>query len=329
MHLTNVYVDSIQQVAVSELLTNTTSLWSVRRSTDTTSEDEDAQCQLLSSCALCISSLVLSLKARCLHLLPQIVGPLIEGLKSVNRAGTKDQSVINFQLAVLRLISTIAEMLPGFLLPHLPLIFSADALPATSLQDSDDSVIAASKQLELSLATKTPARQLIPCVSNALVKTLANRQGWQEACVVLRVMNATIENSSRSDLTSVVGKIFNGLVTAYACEGDAEGTTKLLANANTCLLSLVMKLSETQLRPLYARLREWRGGIEGEGSLYSRRYAFWSLSAELSKALKSIFFPCLTSVIADVVDELVSMLLESCSRIKITSVLSPAMYAFL
>ena len=38
-----------------------------------------------------------------------------------------------------------------------------------------------------------------------------------------------------------------------------------------------------------------------------RRYAFWSLSAELSKNLRSIFLPCLISVITDVIDELVSL----------------------
>lgn len=211
--------------------------------------------------------------------------------------------MINFQLAILRTISIIAEVLPGFLLPHLPLIFSSDALPAASLVDSDHSIVAASKQLEVSLATKTPVRQLIPCLSNALAKTLSqkgNSEGWEEACTILRAMGTALENSTRADLTSVVGKIFNGLVSAYACEGDAESTIQLLQNANKCLLSLVMKLSETQLRPLYARLREWRGDIS------SRRYAFWSLSAELSKALKSIFFPSLTSVITDLVDELVS-----------------------
>lgn len=275
---------------------------------------EDAECQLLSSCTLCISSLVANLKARCLHLLPRIVKPLVESLKSINaslRSNEKNQSLVNFQLAILRTISIIAEVLPGFLLPHLPLIFSNDALPAASFKScSDHSVIVASQQLELSLATKTPVRQLVPCLSNALVKTLTQQNsggGWEEACIILRVMNASVGNCSRSDLTSVIGKIFNGLVSAYAKEGDAESTSQLLQNANTCLLTLVMKLSETQLRPLYARLREWRGNIDGSESLSSRRYAFWSLSAELSKALKSIFFPCLTSVLSDVVDELVSV----------------------
>jgi phosphatidylserine/phosphatidylglycerophosphate/cardiolipin synthase-like enzyme len=126
-------------------------------------------------------------------------------------------------------------------------------------------------------------------------------------------MNIARENVAKSDLTPVVGKVFNGLVTTYAHEGDEKSTTQLLLGANKCLLSLVMKLSEAQLRPLYARLREWRGNIDGNkgsSALSSRRYAFWSLSAELSKALKSIFFPCLTSVISDVIDELVSRYYE-------------------
>ena len=87
---------------------------------------------------------------------------------------------------------------------------------------------------------------------------------------------------------------------------------------------MVMKLSEAQLRPLYARLREWKGigglddGEHDEKQTFSpssvlsslgvtRRYAFWSLSAALGKELRSIFLPLLTSVISDVVDELVSL----------------------
>jgi hypothetical protein len=271
---------------------------------------------------------VASLKARCLHLLPQIIKPLVEALKSTNATlptGVSEQSLVNLQLAIIRTLSTVAEVLPGFLLPHLPLMFESNALPAVALQHKSgdsESIKSALKQLEVSLATKTPVRQLIPCISNALLNTLKHQENnWEEACTILRVMNVAIENSSRADLTSVVGKIFNGLVTAYDSKGNTE-SSNLLLNANKCLLSLVMKLSEAQLRPLYARLREWRGDIDSGGALSSRRYAFWSLSAELSKALKSIFFPCLTSVITDVVDELVSFV-SSHSSTKMVAFLTP------
>ncbi|KAL7520123.1 hypothetical protein ACHAWX_004867 [Stephanocyclus meneghinianus] len=316
--------------SVTELLANTSSSWLQKTSTDALSEIEVAECQLLSSCALCISSLVMNLKARCLHVLPLIVKPLVASLKSINarlQCGTSDQNLTNFQLAILRSIAAIAEVLPDFLLPHLPLIFSSDALPSTSLQHGgahvDNSVVAASKQLEVSLATKIPVRQLIPCLSHALSQMLThqgNDTSWEEACAILRVMNIATENAARSDLTPVVGKIFNGLVVAYQNEGDEKSSPQLLKYANKCLLSLVMKLSEAQLRPLYTRLREWRGNIDAgkipSPAASSRRYAFWSLSAELSQALKSIFLPCLTSVMTDVIDELEIAVSTLCSKNK-------------
>ena len=124
-------------------------------------------------------------------------------------------------------------------------------------------------------------------------------------------MNIAVDSSKRSELSPVIGKVVNGVLMAYGYDGDENSRCKMLQSANKCLLSLVMKLSEAQLRPLYARLREWRGAIEDneeEGSVSSnRRYAFWSLYAELSKNLRSIFLPCLTSVITDVIDELVSL----------------------
>ena len=126
---------------------------------------------------------------------------------------------------------------------------------------------------------------------------------------MIEMMNVAIESSQRSELSPVIWKIFNGLVNAYDYEGSDSGRSQVLLRANKCLLSLVMKMSESQLRPFYARLREWRGPISvdsnGAASSVTRRHAFWSLSAELSKFLRSIFLPCLTSVFVDVVDELV------------------------
>jgi len=59
------------------------------------------------------------------------------------------------------------------------------------------------------------------------------------------------------------------------------------------LLATIMKLSETQLRKLYARFREWRGELkmeEMEGRSV-RRYAFGKASAVLLGALRGSFSP--------------------------------------
>lgn len=323
------FVPALQ--SVTKLFSGTAASWSKESDEDDVEMlgIKDAECQLLSSSTLCLASLVAVLKARCLPLLPSIVKPLIASLKSINllAEGTQfpaESSESMLQLAILRLLEALAENLPQFLPPYLPLIFSNNALPSKALRRGDHSLKEATERVESALASKTPIRQLTPALSKALSNTLVNSDDsdssdWEEACSILGVINASVGTSERSELPPVIGKIFNVLVAAYSYEGGDEWKSRLLSDANKVLLSLVMKLSESQLRQLYARLREWRGDIKEEddddsNQSSSRRVAFWTLSAALSKSLRSIFLPCLTSVLTDVIDELeiaVSLLCQS------------------
>ena len=301
--------------SITRLLNNTASSWIKANDycSDGTTGVADAECQLLSSCSLCVSTIVTTLKARCLPQLPSIVKPLVASLKSVNDVMDKTQEKTAttgelLQLSILKTIKALAETLPQFLSPFLPLIFSNNALPSLALKQGAVSV--AASEVETALATKVQIRQLVPALYQALSKNLGTETGnWQEATNNLLLLNLAVESSHRSDLSPIVGKILNGLVMAYGYEGDECSRPQLLMSANKCFLSLIMKLSEAQLRPLYARLREWRGDIEDKSDGRSsavRRHAFWSLSAQLSRSLRSIFLPCLTSVLQDVIDELVS-----------------------
>lgn len=314
---------------VAKLLDDTASSWTQANGNDgdngTALRGMDAQCQLLSSSSLCIASLVTTLKARCLPQLPKIIQPLMKSLKSVNNLLLEDPNVSTtssmtgelLQLSILKTLQAIAETVPQFLLPYLPLIFSDNGLPSKALRGRHEhkggsSVRAAVVRVETALATKVQVRQLIPVLSRSLAEKLQSKDGEnreEEARSVLNVMTIAVDDSKRSELSPIVGKIFNGLVLAYGHDGGTVSTPQMLQSTNKCLLALVMKLSESQLRMLYARLREWRGEIsmQGTSSSSARRYAFWSFSAELSKSLRSIFLPCLTSVLADLIDELVRL----------------------
>lgn len=305
---------------IAQLVKKTSSSWLKNQDTSSMLDIGDAESQLLSSAALCASTIVTRLKARCLQLLPSTVNPLVSTLQSVNalfgksRDTTERQSSSGkmLQLSILRTLSAIADTLPQFILPYLSNIFAADALLSVSLRqdatESDRSVKAAAERLEYTLSNQTQCRLLIPALIPAL--TVSEKSAnWEGALVILRVVRMAIESSERSEIKSVMGKIYKVLVIAYGYNGCEVGRSELIANANNCLLSLVMKLSEAQLRPLYARLREWRGDLEKENdeestSSHVKRYAFWSLSAELSKSLKSIYLPSLTSAISDAANEL-------------------------
>ena len=122
-------------------------------------------------------------------------------------------------------------------------------------------------------------------------------------------MKLSIEKATRADLGPMAGKIISSLVQAYAFDCDTLTSIELMDVANDTLLAMVMKLSEAQLRPLYAKLRDWRGDLdtsEAGGPAARRRHAFWSLSAAMSKELRSIFLPCMSTAVGDIVKELVS-----------------------
>ena len=300
-------------------------------------ETNDGEIQLLSTAALCASTLLAVLRARCLPLLAKLVKPVISSLTSINvwlmNCNAKHRKSANLsQLALLRTLVSVAETLPQFAVPYLGILFAPSALPSRMLRSNgyEDNVIVANmtERLDRALAKRTPARQIIPAASKAVGLCLnkgdnANNSdadaddggdaaGWQEAKALLSILKSSVECTSRAELTPVVGKLLNSILIAFKYDDDEEGQQELLAAANETLLALVLKLSEAQLRPLYARIREWRGDLDGtsrEGDddaeeAATKRYAFWSMSALLSKELRSIFLPCLSSVLSDAIKEL-------------------------
>ncbi|CAD7698067.1 unnamed protein product [Ostreobium quekettii] len=70
----------------------------------------------------------------------------------------------------------------------------------------------------------------------------------------------------------------------------------------SAFLSLVMKLSERQFRPLFSRLLEW-SGRSGVGAVpEGRRAAFYRLVAALAQRLRSMFAPYFRHVLPDAVE---------------------------
>ena len=282
---------------------------------------------VLSTAALCASTLVHLLKAKCLSHLPKLARPLMDSLSKVNsRANStmKDsgmnQSSKLLQLAILRTMVSVAETLPQFLLPYLDRILSPNALPSIMLrQDVDDDSAAVkmmAERFDRALSDRTPCRQLIPALNKAMAKCLnegvVGPKKWREGLSILSILKGSIKNASRSDLGPVISKVLNTLIQVYGFDENNDARSQLINSANDVLLSLVLKLSEAQLRPMYAKLRDWRGEIkhleESDEATALRRNAFWSLSAALSKQLKSIFLPCVGTVVPDMISELVCIL---------------------
>jgi len=279
--------------------------------------------QTLSSITLCSSTLVTLLRARCIPELPKLVKSLISLLSLVNlhtqstigMNNGRDQGDKLLQLSLLRTLVAVVETLPQFMVSYLKPLLTPSGLLCMSLRqhgtDDDLAVKIMAERLDNTLAVLSPSRQLIPILCTAINKCFSEQAEDESTCnegmIVFPILKASISDSSRPDLGPVAGKIVNALIQAYGYECNVQTNFKLLETANATLVALVMKLSEAQLQQLYAKFRQWCTALDSStASKVSalRRHSFYSLSAAMGKELRSIFLPCVSSIVGDIAKEL-------------------------
>jgi hypothetical protein len=289
--------------------------------------------QVLSSLALCASTLISVVKSRCLTFLPQLIKPLIASLTLANKEAPSGmtesvrnlsfESIQLLQISIIRAVQSIGENVPQSLVGFLDNLLAPNCLSSAALRhysvESNFLVQEALTNLENTLAKHIAPRQLIPSLSKAISFCLKSPQGFlREALVNLHFLTIVVSSSSQSELKPVSGKIVHVLVEAYENDDDEDTRYKILSKANDAMVALIMKLSEAQLRPLYAKLREWKGDLENnlERKACLRRQAFWRLTSQLSIELRGIFLPYMSSVMNDAVNELVRKKSETVERCK-------------
>lgn len=272
-------------------------------------------CQLFCSIALCAATLVRVTGARCLPVLPKMMGTFIDLLSSTNRfvssfSGDDTDALSQasvLQLSLMRVFLAIAESVPQFLGSYLTsllieLAILSKCLSLVPKDQSDPSLKVAAERLEAALPSRVPSRLFLPATSKAVAKCLTP----VEAATMLAMLKVSIQASTSAEATGQKNMILQAVTKAFDFEGTVSERSMLLETGNKVLVALILKLSEVQLRGLYMSLREWRGDFDKSNPEHhaKRRFAFWTVSAALGKELRSIFLPCLSMVISDVISEL-------------------------
>jgi hypothetical protein len=272
--------------------------------------------QLVCSAALCVATTFRLSGPRGLPALQKLMTPLLAFLSASNDfLGTSSNDRVEegqaklMQLSILRCLSSVAETLPQFLAPFLGSLLEPSVLPSEWLRkDVDEQALAVktlTERFDSILASRVPARQLIPAASSSLVGS----KGYGGVHALLSILTNSVKESKGAELSSQVKMIVNAATFVFDHGSTTKAGESLVDASNELLLALVLKLSEVQLRSLYARLREWRGDLDQSNPQESaaRRAAFWGVSSCLGKQLKSIYLPCFSTVFSDAVGELVSI----------------------
>ena len=276
---------------------------------------DGAHLQLLCTASLCAATSVRACGARALPSLPKLLRPSFQLFGDANSVladlqedGNSDNAQLRIlQLSSLRLISAVVETIPQFLSPYLGSLLRPTVLSSPSLRqthnDHSCAVSAAAAKLREMIALKIPARQLLGPLSDAILSC----ESSAGVTSIVNIMTMSIEQSKPSELGGNTNSIVQVGTFVYDFASKAECSNDLILLATDMLMALVLKLSEIQLRSLYAKLRSWCGNFDKErptiGS--SRRYCFWFFSSSLASQIKSIYLPCFTTVFSDAVDELV------------------------
>ena len=271
--------------------------------------ETDAVCQLICSMALGVVTLVKTLKARCLPVLPKLISSLLKFLAEANHViadkhSTRKKQAEWTQLSLIRPISAMADCVPQFLIPYLDRLLSPAILASPSLKRSgnDDIVLASMvEKLDSTLAKSIPCRQLVP----AACKVLSTCEHAEAYITILSIMKNSIDQAPKADLPTVRNYVVKAMLMSFDFEGSIDESSTLLDTANGVGIALVMKLSEVQLRVLFSKVREWRNEkIDDIRKAARRQHAFWSMTAVLSRELRSIFFSCMSNVFEDAVKDL-------------------------
>jgi hypothetical protein len=284
---------------------------------------------IFSSAISCSTALLSLLQYSALPHLKSLFKVLLKSLKSINTfkkmhledmrentSGKKDflEVLDRMHCSVVTGLTASLDALPHFFNPYLVDLLQPDAIP--SLMPSDafktEALVHSVERLHQSLGTKIPARHLLPAIHVSITKLVCHSEhmNWKEIRIIIQLMGICLRATKRTDLATVMSKALGTLMTTYAYSAERDERYPLLETCNEALLALILMISEGELHSLYAKMREWRGELDLANLTAissSKRYAFWSITAALAKELRSLFLPCLSTVIMDVVSELVSL----------------------
>lgn len=259
---------------------------------------------LICSISLTVATLTKMVGQKALPYIPKILKPLVNILSMANSEAQRQiPETKALQVAIVRAMMAFAESVPSSLGPHLQSLLSENILFSLGLRDQEDRILQqAVSLLDNTLAVKIPGRLLLPSLLAAIGKVTSNAL----ISIYLVMLLRSIESMTSREAAAMRNMIFACVTKAMDVSGSLALDQNVLLGSKDVILALVMKLSEGQLRQFFTSLRDWKNSSTSEPheSNAPRREAFWFISAALAEKLRSLFLPCLSSVVDDVSSEL-------------------------
>uniref|UniRef100_A0A8C0H3C4 HEAT repeat-containing protein 1 n=1 Tax=Chelonoidis abingdonii TaxID=106734 RepID=A0A8C0H3C4_CHEAB len=277
----------------------------LKATVDLISSERKEERNVMGSAFLCIAEVTYTLKALAVPLLPRLMPALLKTLKHKKELVSNEIYLLSAVTALLKVVATLAHFLSPYLLDALLQVVRLEKI-AVEMGPSSQLNLRLSS-LKTMLATQLGPRVLLPAVTKCY-NELAN--AWKN-CLgplmdILKEHIAVMERdqllSHQSELTAFFMKALD-FRTEHS-QDDLEEVGRTETHIISCLISMVMKLSEVSFRPLFFKLYDWS---KSEDTSKDRLLTFYRLAdciADKLKGLFSLFAGSLVKPFADTLNQI-------------------------
>ncbi|ETE69404.1 HEAT repeat-containing protein 1, partial [Ophiophagus hannah] len=251
------------------------------------SADGKEERNVVGSALLCAAEITCVLKALAIPQLPRLMPALLNILKHKKDLVGNEIYLLSTVTALLKIVETLPRFLSPYLLNVLLQVVHLDRITVEMGPASQVNLRVAS--LKTILATKLPSRVLLPAIVKCYSEIAnASKNDVGTIMDILKEHIVTLEkdqlSAHQSELTAFFTKALD--FRAEHSQDNLEKIGKIEARIITCLISMVMKLSEMSFRPLFFKLFDW---AKTEGAPKDRQLTFYRLADCIAGELKGLF----------------------------------------
>ncbi|XP_015678298.1 HEAT repeat-containing protein 1 [Protobothrops mucrosquamatus] len=251
------------------------------------SSDGKEEKNVVGSALLCAAEVTCVLKALAIPQLPRLMPALLNILKHKKDLVANEIYLLSTVTALLKIVETLPRFLSPYLLDVLLQVVHLDRITVEMGPSSQVNLRVAS--LKTTLATKLPSRVLLPAIAKCY-GDIANAYKNDVGTImdILKEHIVTLEKNQlsahQSELTTFFTKALD--FRAEHSQDNIEKVGKIESRIITCLISMIMKLSEMSFRPLFFKLFDW---AKTEGASKDRQLTFYRLADCIAGELKGLF----------------------------------------
>ncbi|XP_026681875.1 HEAT repeat-containing protein 1 [Diaphorina citri] len=236
------------------------------------------------SLILCIAEMCSVLKAHTLTILPTFMPKLISCLSC-------HQSCDVITLGVVSSLLKVVEHLSMFMSPYLmDILAEVCVLDTASWSDTSKGVAIRTKlgYLKSKLANDIPGRVLMSSVAACYARLIASKN-YQATTTLLHILGDSFSSSGFLYNNEVTDFFINALDFRVVHSDVGEDNISIVeASVISAFVKLVLKLSESNFKPLFNKLYDW--AFRASNEMYKDRViTFFILTSHVAEALKSLF----------------------------------------